>query len=113
MVAPKYVPERGDIVWAYFEPHRGHEEAGRRPALVLTSKIYNHRANLMLICPITSRLKGYPFEVSVEGESTKGVVLVDQVRAMDWNVRNVSFITKINSAKLLEVTQKLIALITT
>lgn len=92
MVATTYVPDRGDVVWLDFTPQAGHEQAGRRPALVLSPAAYNRKAGLMLCCPITSQVKGYPFEVQVAPSTGKvaGVVLADQVRCLDWRSRNAS-----------------------
>lgn len=88
MVASGYVPDRGDLVWLPFSPQRGREQAGRRPALVLPPKRYNQRAGLALACPITSRTKGYPFEVEVAGVGRiSGAVPVDHVRSLDWRAR--------------------------
>lgn len=83
-----YVPDRGDIVWLNFTPQAGHEQAGHRPALVLSPAKYNRASGLMLCCPMTTRVKGYPFEVAVDlpGEA-QGVVLADQVRSLDWKAR--------------------------
>ena len=87
-----YIPDRGDIVWISFDPHSGREQAGRRPALVLSPKIYNERSSLMLVCPITSAVKGYPFEVPLpSGMSTRGVVLADQIKSLDWLAREASY----------------------
>ena len=81
----RYVPRRGDIVWLSFTPQAGHEQAGRRPALVLSPSAYNRKVGLALFCPVTSRVKGYPFEVTVpKGLSVAGVVLADQVKSLDW-----------------------------
>lgn len=82
-------PDRGDVVYLAFEPQAGREQAGRRPALVLSPRAYNAASGLMLCCPITSQVKNYPFEVAVVG-TTKviGVVLSDQIRSLDWQVRN-------------------------
>ena len=83
-----YVPERGDLVWLNFSPQAGHEQAGRRPALVLSPSGYNGAAGLMLCCPLTTRVKGYPFEVAVGGpEGVPAVALADQIRSLDWRVR--------------------------
>jgi mRNA interferase MazF len=71
-VTSRYIPSRGEIVWLDFTPQSGHEQAGRRPALVLSPKAYNRKSELMLCCPITSRMKGYPFEVALSGSSTRG-----------------------------------------
>ena len=81
-------PERGELVWIDFNPTQGHEQAGRRPALVLSHTRYNSRTGLMLACPITSQIKGYPLEVVLpDGLKTKGSVLADQIKAMDWRTR--------------------------
>lgn len=89
MVAPqRYVPERGDIVWLQFNPQAGHEQAGRRPALVISPKIYNRKVGLALFCPITSQVKGYPFEVVLPlGLPVSGSVLSDQIKSLDWRIR--------------------------
>lgn len=81
-----YVPERGDIVWVSFDPQAGHEQAGHRPALVLSPKAYNLKAGLMLCCPMTTKIKGYPFEVSLAG-ATPSAVLSDQMKSLDWRAR--------------------------
>jgi len=82
-VPRRYVPRRGDIVWLSFTPQAGHEQAGRRPALVLSPSAYNRKVGLALFCPVTSRVKGYPFEVTVpKGLSVAGVVLADQVKSL-------------------------------
>jgi len=83
-----YVPDRGDIVWLQFNPQAGHEQAGHRPALVLSPASYNSRSGLMLCCPMTSQRKGYPFEVVIAEElDRESVVLADQVKSLDWKVR--------------------------
>jgi mRNA interferase MazF len=83
-----YVPDRGDIVWLQFNPQAGHEQAGHRPALVLSPASYNRRSGLMLCCPMTSQRKGYPFEVVIAAETDhESVVLADQVKSLDWKVR--------------------------
>lgn len=86
-MAAAYVPERGDIVWLTFDPQAGHERAGHRPALVLSPAAYNGRRGLMLCCPITSQIKGYPFEVLIAATGTEGVVLSDQIKCLDWKAR--------------------------
>lgn len=111
MVA-NYVPDRGDLVWVDFNPQRGHEQAHTRPALVLSPKSYNRKSGLMLACPITSQVKGYPFEVALRGAKTSGVVLADQVRALDWKARHVRRIERVSSAVVQEVQAMLIALLT-
>lgn len=108
MVASRYVPDRGDLVWLSFSPQRGREQAGRRPALVLSPKRYNQRAGLMLACPITSRVKGYPFEVEVTGEGLiAGAVLVDHLRSLDWRARRAERIAKAPVDLMSEVLAKL------
>jgi len=89
-----YIPDRGDIVWLQFNPQSGHEQAGRRPALTLSPKAYNQKAGLGIFCPITSNYKGYPFEVKIETRLIKGVILSDQVKSLDWRIRNAEFIGK-------------------
>lgn len=87
-MAKRYVPERGDVVWLQFDPQAGHEQAGKRPALVLSPAAYNGRVGLALLCPITSQRKGYPFEVQLPpGLRIQGVVLADQVKSLDWRIR--------------------------
>ena len=84
----RFVPERGDVVWLEFDPQTGHEQAGRRPALVVSPAAYNGRVGLALLCPITSRVKGYPFEVLFPRDSrVDGAVLADQVKSLDWRAR--------------------------
>ena len=112
MVKSSYVPSRGDIVWVDFNPQRGHEQAGRRPALTLSPKAYNARAGLALMCPITSKIKEYPFEVSVKQNKIQGAVLTDQVQSLDWKARNTRFVEKISPLLLENVQQKLLSLIT-
>jgi len=103
-----YIPESGDIVWITFNPQAGHEQAGRRPALVLSPSVYNRKVGLALLCPITSQIKGYPFEVKIpDGLDVSGAILSDQVKNLDWKARNVSFGCKVPSATFNEVLQKL------
>lgn len=85
-MASNFVPEAGDIVWLAFDPQAGHEQAGHRPALVLSPARYNERSGLMLCCPLTTRIKGYPFEVAIAGDPPT-VVLSDQVKSLDWRSR--------------------------
>ncbi len=88
----EYIPDRGHIVWITFNPQAGHEQAGRRPAITLTPASYNERVGLAIFCPITSQVKGYPFEVKLPEElPVSGVILSDQVRSMDWRVRQAEF----------------------
>lgn len=106
----KYVPDRGELVWIDFDPTRGHEQKGKRPALVISEKIYNNKAGLMLVCPITSQEKGYPFEVPITGKIS-GAVIVDQIRLLDWKERSLKRIGKAPTAAFLEVIEKLNILI--
>ena len=89
-----YVPDRGDVVWLQFNPQVGHEQAGHRPALVLSPVSYNRRSGLMLCCPITSRVKGYPFEVLLPKGKIVGAVLSDQIKSLDWHAKRASFAGK-------------------
>lgn len=86
MTPPTDVPALGDVVWLQFDPQAGHEQAGHRPALVLSPEAYNQRTGLMLCCPLTTRLKGYPFEVLTEVDGVACAVLADQVKSLDWRV---------------------------
>jgi mRNA interferase MazF len=107
-----YVPDRGDIVWIDLNPRSGHEQAGRRPALVLSQVSYNRKTDLAVVCPITSQAKGYPFEVSLPDDSeVKGAVLSDQVRCLDWRARGVARAGVAPAPVVAEVTAKLVALI--
>ncbi len=91
-----YVPERGDIVWISFNPQAGHEQAGRRPAVVVSPAAYNESVGLAIFCPITSQVKGYPFEVQIPPElRVRGVVLADQIKSFDWRARSVEFIGRL------------------
>ncbi len=104
----RYVPDRGEIVWFTFDPQAGREQAGRRPALVLSPALYNRRASLALVCPITSHAKGYPFEVPLpKGLPAGGVVLADHVKSADWRARRARFAGKVTESVLAEVTAKL------
>ncbi|HUW59679.1 MAG TPA: endoribonuclease MazF [Candidatus Bathyarchaeia archaeon] len=88
MVTSDYVPARGDVVWLNFDPQAGHEQAGRRPAVVLSPATYNRKVGLALMCPITSKKKGYPFEIEIPIDTpVSGVVLTDQIKSFDWRVR--------------------------
>ena len=113
MVANDYIPDRGHIVWLNFTPQAGHEQAGHRPALVLSPFEYNQRIGLALLCPITSRAKGYPFEVDLPITSTvRGVVLADQVRSLDWKARNARYEYGATSQVVSEVLEKVRLLLT-
>lgn len=106
--AEEYVPDRGDIVWLQFDPQAGHEQAGRRPALVVSPGRYNGTVGLAVMCPITSWAKGYPFEVGLpNGLSVAGVVLADQIKSLDWRKRGAQFICKAPAEVLTEVLDKI------
>lgn len=111
MVAHAYVPDRGDIVWIDLNPTRGHEQAKTRPAIVVTPKSYNARAGLMLACPITSESNGYPFEALIKGKKVSGTILCDQLRSLDWHVRNAHLIERAKPSVMTELTHKLSMLI--
>jgi len=107
-----YVPERGDAVWISLKPQAGHEQAGRRPALVLSPRAYNGKVGLAILCPITSQAKGYPFEVAIpEGQGVTGVILSDQVKSLDWRVRRAEFIGSLPKGTVSEVLDRLDALL--
>ena len=106
MVKKTFVPDRRDIVWINLNPAREHEQADVRPALVLSPKTYNQKTGLMVICPITSQVKQYPFEVAIVGKKITGVVLSDQIRTVDWKQRQVKFIEKTTYLILEEVNAK-------
>ncbi len=109
-VGRRYVPESGDVVWLQFDPQTGHEQAGHRPALVISPSSYNGRSGLMLCCPITTRIKGYPFEVELAGEPPSAV-LSDQVKSADWIARRARFRNRATPRELAEVKSRVRALI--
>src|SRR5215207_1676428 len=112
MVAVAYVPERGDAVWITLNLQAGHEQAGRRPAVVLSPVAYNGKVGLAILCPITNQIKGYPFEIVLpSGLDVTGAVLSDQVKSLDWRARNVTFICTLPPATTAEVLQKLNTLV--
>lgn len=107
-----YIPDRGDVVWLTFYPQAGHEQAGRRPAVVLSPAAYNGKVGLMICCPVTNQVKGYPFEVRLsKGLPDTGVVLADQVKSLDWQARQAEFIAMLPASIMDEVLQKLNALL--
>ena len=113
MVAPgDYVPAWGDAVWISFEPQAGYEQSGRRPALVLSPQSYNDKVDLALLCPITSKVKGDPFEVAIPaGEKVRGVVLANQIKSLDWRARNAEFLVSLPPAVTTETLQKVATLL--
>ena len=107
-----YVPQRGDVVWISLSPQAGHEQAGRRPAVVVSPRSYNAKVGLGLFCPITSQVKGYPFEVPLPaGLPVSGVVLADQVKSLDWRRRQAQFSVRLPASVSAEVVGKLAALL--
>ena len=107
-----YVPERGDVVWISLTPQAGHEQAGRRPAVVVSPRSYNGKVGLGLFCPITQQIKGYPFEVQLpSGLPISGVVLADQVKSLDWRVRQAEFAVRLPVNISAEVVGKLAVLL--
>lgn len=108
---PTYYPNRGDVVWLDFDPQTGHEQSGRRPALVLSPAEYNRKIGLMICCPITSAVKNYPFEVALTGLSVQGVVLSDQIKSLDWVARKAECQERASSAIVKEVLAKAMSLI--
>ncbi|OGT98379.1 MAG: toxin MazF [Gammaproteobacteria bacterium RIFOXYB2_FULL_38_6] len=107
----RYVPETGDIVWLQFTPQAGHEQSGHRPALVLSPSAYNAKTGLMLCCPMTTQIKGYPFEVIITSDHQKSAVLADQVKSLDWIARKAVHKGQISLAELSEIRSKIAALI--
>jgi len=109
-VVSRYVPDSGDIVWLQFDPQAGHEQTGHRPALVLSPARYNRARGMMICCPMTSRIKGYPFEVVVS-EDPPSAVLADQIKSLDWRARMAVRKGKASQAVLVDVQAKLRALL--
>jgi mRNA interferase MazF len=109
MVMPRaYVPDRGDVIWISFDPQAGHEQAGRRPAVVISPAAYNHKVGLAILCPITNQIKGYPFEVVIpQGLKVTGAVLSDQVKNLDWKARKAELLCKLPESVVNEALKKL------
>jgi mRNA interferase MazF len=103
-----FVPDVGDLIWLTFDPQAGHEQAGHRPALVLSPKSYNQRSGLALVCPVTNQIKGYPFEVQVPaGCGVSGAILADHVKSLDWKSRRATRIGRVPSVVVNEVLARL------
>jgi mRNA interferase MazF len=111
MVNTNYIPERGDLVWINFDPKLGHEQQGRRPAIVISHMSYNQKVGLALFCPITSKIKNYSFEVQIESELIKGSILSDQVKSLDWKVGKIEFIAKASQEEIEAVIERINLLI--
>jgi len=111
-MARSYLPNRGDVVWISLNSQAGHEQAGRRPAVVVSPPAYNRKVGLALLCPITSQIKGYPFEVIIpQGLKLSGAVLSDQVKSLDWRARRAELICTLPRDTIVDVVQKLSTLI--
>jgi len=107
-----YVPDRGDVVWLMFSPEAGHEQAGRRPAVVLSPKPYNAKVGLCLACPLTSQQKGYPFEVAIPaGLPVSGVILADQIKSLDWRARKARYICSLPASTVDELLAKALVVV--
>ena len=103
-----YIPNVGDLIWLSFDPQAGREQAGRRPALVLSPAAYNEKTDLALVCPVSSRVKGYPFEVALpEGLAISGVVLSDHLKSLDWKQRKAEFVARVPAEVVSEVLARL------
>jgi len=112
MKSGEYIPDRGDLVWLDFTPQAGHEQRGKRPALVLSPKIYNEKSSLCIVLPITSKIKGYPFEVSLpKGLEIEGVILSDQIKNLDYRAREIAFVSKLPDSTLRSVQKNVMALV--
>ena len=111
-MASRYVPEAGDIVWLRFSPQAGREQAGHRPALVISPAAYNGKTSLMLCCPMTTQVRAYPFEVILSG-GRPSAVLADQVKSLDWVGRKAKYKGKVRPAELANVRAKIVALVGT
>jgi mRNA interferase MazF len=99
-------------VWLSFDPQAGHEQAGRRPAFVLSPESYNRKTNLLLACPVTSKVKGYPFEVALpDGLPISGVILADQIKSLDWRVRKAEFVARTSASVIEDVLSLVLPLI--
>ena len=111
-MARGYIPKRGDLVWLQFHPQAGHEQMGRRPAVVLSPESYNRKTSLALFCPVTSHAKGYPFETALPpGIAVRGVALCDQIKSLDWSARHAEFIGELPEEILDDILGKALALL--
>ena len=110
-MARRFVPDTGDIVWLEFSPHAEHEQAGHRPALVLSPSTYNNKTSTMLCCPMTTQIKGYPFEVIIQAQGISSAVLSDQIKNLDWRARKATLKGKASPEEVDEVRAKIAALL--
>ena len=107
-----YAPSRGEIVWLQFKLQAGHEQSGRRPAVIISPREYNRKVGLCLCCPVTSKAKGYPFEVELPaGLEVGGVVLCDQLKSLDWKARHVRMIGTLPGRSMKEIQARILALV--
>lgn len=112
MSPARWTPKRGDAVWIDLNPQAGSEQAGRHPALVVSPRTYNGKVGLALLCPITNRAKGYPFEVAIpDGLKVTGVVLADQLKSLDWRTRKAAFIATLPADTVEEVLERVLLLL--
>jgi len=111
MVKEFYIPDRGDVVWVNFGLSIGHEQKGKRPAIIISRKLYNKRSGLVVACPVTSREKGYPFEISFDSGKIKGVIQTDQIKTFDWEQRGIRFVFRVKPAVIREIQEKIKLLI--
>ena len=111
MVGKKYIPKRGDIVWTNFDPAAGHEQMGKRPALILSPASFNKKILLAMAAPITSRVRGHGFEVPLNGKQIKGVVLSQQIKMIDFVERGLQFVEKAPEDVIIEVLARVRAII--
>ena len=111
MARRSYIPESGDVVWLKFDPQAGHEQAGHRPALVISPASYNGKTGLMICCPMSTRIKGYPFEVVTEVDGVANAVLSDQVKSLDWKVRKATIKATVSAEVTRHVRAKIKALL--
>jgi len=107
-----YIPQRGDLVWLNFTPQKGHEQMSKRPALILSPKIYNQKSSLCICLPVTSKIKGYPFEVALpKGLGIEGVILSDQIKSMDYVARDIEYICTAPYEVIVKVQRNVLALV--
>ena len=109
----RYVPKRGDIAWVNLDPQLGHEQRGRRPVLVLSNRSYNEKTGLAIVCPMTTKIKGYPFEVPVHAAKREGAILADHVKNIDWIARRAQYISAVAPGVLSRVASIVSALVST